>query len=244
MLTVENVKKSYAKNNTYAVDGVSFTANSGEIFGFLGPNGAGKTTTIKMITQIIKKDCGKIIVDGVDIDVDPIGAKRKIAYVSDNPDVQKKLKGIEYVNFMADMYDISKSKRIELIEKYSNMFGLQDVLNNSISSYSHGMQQKIALIGALVTEPSVLILDEPMVGLDPKSAFNLKTIMKELCAEGRTIFFSTHVLDVAEKFCDKIGIINKGVLIACGSIDEIRNSENMNETKSLEELFLEMTDYE
>ena len=244
MLTVENVKKSYAKNNTYAVDGVSFTANSGEIFGFLGPNGAGKTTTIKMITQIIKKDCGKIIVDGVDIDVDPIGAKRKIAYVSDSPDVQKKLKGIEYVNFMADMYDISKSKRIELIEKYSNMFGLQDVLNNSISSYSHGMQQKIALIGALVTEPSVLILDEPMVGLDPKSAFNLKTIMKELCAEGRTIFFSTHVLDVAEKFCDKIGIINKGVLIACGSIDEIRNSENMNETKSLEELFLEMTDYE
>lgn len=239
MLSVSNLSKTYSSGGKKAVDDVTFNVNGGEIFGFLGPNGAGKTTTIKMITGILQKDGGKILINDIDIDADPIGAKSVMAYVPDNPDIQKKLKGIEYVNFMADMYDISNEERSVSIERYATLFEMKDALYSPISSYSHGMQQKIVLMGALVTNPKLLILDEPMVGLDPKSAFNLKEIMKELCAEGKTIFFSTHVLDVAEKFCDRVGIIKHGKLIALGTLEELREAEGGK--GSLEEIFLELT---
>ena len=235
MLQIQGLSKSY--NNKLAVDNISLDINKGEIFGFLGPNGAGKTTTIKMITGILRPTSGSIKVLGTDISEDAIAAKKKMAYVSDTPDANKKIKGIEYVNFMADMYDVGK-ERTALIEEYSALFEMTDNLGDYISTYSHGMQQKIALIGALVTKPELLVLDEPMVGLDPKSSFNLKELMKKLCEEGKSIFFSTHVLDVAEKFCDRVGIINKGRLIAVGSMEELKN----NTDSSLEEIFLELTD--
>ncbi len=239
MLSVSNLSKTYSGSGKKAVDDVSFEVNSGEIFGFLGPNGAGKTTTIKMITGILKKDAGRIVIDGTDLDDDMLGAKNKMAYVPDNPDVQRRLKGIEYINFMADMYGISAEARQMSIERYAPLFEMSDALYSPISGYSHGMQQKIVLMGALVTDPRVLILDEPMVGLDPKSAFNLKEIMRQMSAEGRTIFFSTHVLDVAEKFCDRVAIIKQGRLIAMGSLEDLRRAEGG--AGSLEDIFLELT---
>ncbi len=246
MLTITNLTKTYAtsKKNSAgakkAVDNVSLRVNKGEIFGFLGPNGAGKTTTIKMITGILKPDSGQVEIDGINILTDPIAAKKKMTYVPDNPDIQKKLKGIEYVNFMADMYDVSKEDRKQRTQKYGEMFEMSDVLGDPITSYSHGMQQKIVLMGALVTDPQLLILDEPMVGLDPKSAFKLKELMKTMCTEGKTVFFSTHVLEVAEKFCDRVAIINKGQIIAMGSLEELRKMEGS--TGSLEDIFLELTE--
>lgn len=246
MLTITNLTKTYAtsKKNSAgakkAVDNISLKVNKGEIFGFLGPNGAGKTTTIKMITGILKPDSGEVEIDGINILTDPIAAKKKMTYVPDNPDIQKKLKGIEYVNFMADMYDVSKEDRKERTQKYGEMFEMSDVLGDPITSYSHGMQQKIVLMGALVTDPQLLILDEPMVGLDPKSAFKLKELMKTMCAEGKTVFFSTHVLEVAEKFCDRVAIINKGQIIAMGTLEDLRKMEGS--TGSLEDIFLELTE--
>ena len=234
MLQINKLSKSY--NNKLAVDNISLNINKGEIFGFLGPNGAGKTTTIKMITGILRPTSGSIKVLGTDISEDAIAAKKKMAYVSDTPEANKKIKGIEYVNFMADMYDVGK-ERTSLIEEYAALFDMTENLGDYISTYSHGMQQKISLIGALITKPELLVLDEPMVGLDPKSSFNLKELMKKLCAEGKSVFFSTHVLDVAEKFCDRVGIINKGKLIAVGSMEELKQ----NTDSSLEEIFLELT---
>lgn len=239
MLKLENVSKTYDKKKK-AVDEVSLQVNKGEIFGFIGPNGAGKTTTIKMITGILKMTSGRILIDGTDISEDPIGAKRKITYVPDTPDVQKKLKGIEYVNFIADMYDVSKENRKARTAEYAKLFGITDALYNPISSYSHGMQQKIVLIGALVTDPQLIVLDEPMVGLDPKSAYNLKELMKRRVAEGKTVFFSTHVLEVAEKFCDRVAIISNGKLIAQGTIEQLRETVSSGDM-SLEQIFLELT---
>jgi ABC-2 type transport system ATP-binding protein len=241
MLTVTNLTKSYAKTKP-AVDHISLDVKQGEVFGFLGPNGAGKTTTIKMITGILRPDEGEIIIDGINALGDPIAAKKKMTYVPDNPDIQKKLKGIEYVNFMADIYDIPKSDRAGRVLTFSEMFEMQNALNNPISSYSHGMQQKIVLIGALVTQPELFILDEPMVGLDPKSSFRLKEYMREMCKSGSTVFFSTHVLEVVEKFCDRVAIIDKGKIIAMGTLEEIRKEEGMQ--GSLEDIFLELTDHE
>lgn len=246
MLTITNLTKTYAnakktdESVKKAVDNISLKVNKGEIFGFLGPNGAGKTTTIKMITGILRCDSGDVLIDGINILTDPIAAKKKMTYVPDNPDIQKKLKGIEYVNFMADMYDVSKEDRSARTKKFGEMFEMSDVLGDPITSYSHGMQQKIVLMGALVTDPQLLILDEPMVGLDPKSAFKLKELMKAMCTEGKTIFFSTHVLEVAEKFCDRVAIINKGQIIAMGSLEELRKIEGS--TASLEDIFLELTE--
>ena len=240
MLKIENLSKSYSKGTKKAVDNISFTAERGQVYGFLGPNGAGKTTTIKMIVGLLKQDQGSIHIGGMDTISQSLDAKLITSYVPDNPQVYEKLKGIEYLNFMADVYKVGKEDRKERIGKYLQLFELEDAVNDLISSYSHGMKQKIVLTGALVSDPDLFVLDEPMVGLDPKSAFNLKEIMREMCDKGKTVFFSTHVLEVAEKICDKIAIINKGKLIAEGTMAELKQKAGKEE--SLERIFLEVTE--
>lgn len=240
MLKLENVTKSYNSGSIKAVDNISFEVKSGEIFGFLGPNGAGKTTTLKMIVGLLKPDEGNIFINSLDFREHALEAKKMISYVPDNHEVYERLTGIEYLNFMGDMYGISKDERNHKINKYLDIFELKDAVSDLIKSYSHGMKQKIVLIGALLNDPEVFILDEPLVGLDPKSAFKLKEIMRERCNEGKSVFFSTHVLEVAEKLCDRIAIIRKGKIIACGTMEELRDhSENK---QSLENIFLELTE--
>lgn len=241
MIELNEISKSY--NGKYkAVDNLTLTINSGEIFGFLGPNGAGKSTTIKMITGIIKPDNGSINVNGVDILKQPIEAKQQIGYVPDNPDMFLRLKGIEYLNFMSDIYDIPTDIRQERINKLSREFDMDSAIGDKISSYSHGMRQKIIVMGVLVHDPSVWILDEPMTGLDPKSSYVLKEMMRSHADSGKTVFFSTHVLEVAEKLCDRVAIINKGKILFCGSIKEMKN--NLKEDESLEKMFLELVEDE
>ena len=235
MISVKNVSKSYNKKSK-TIEKLNLEINDGEIFGFLGPNGAGKTTTIKMITGILDIDEGDILIDNISIKNKPIIAKRNFGYVPDNPDIFLKLKGIEYLNFMADMYEISKEKRKQRIEQ---LFEINNVLNDKIQSYSHGMRQKLLIIGSLLHEPKNWIIDEPMTGLDPKSTYELKQIMKKITSQNKCVFFSTHILDVAEKLCDKIGIINKGKLLFVGSLEEMK--KELMENKSLEELFMEIT---
>lgn len=242
MLKLKNLSKTYSKGQIKAVDNINLEVKPGEIFGFLGPNGAGKTTTIKMIVGLLKPDEGKVFIDGIDVWENPLEAKKKISYVPDTPEVYDKLKGIEYLNFIADIYGVPKDIRQERIEKYLDIFELENAIGNIIGSYSHGMKQKLVLISALIHEPELFILDEPMVGLDPKSSFNLKEIMRQRCKEGKTVFFSTHVLEVAEKLCDRIAIINKGKIIALGTMDELRSAAE--DKESLEKIFLELTDDE
>lgn len=236
MIEIQNVSKRYAKGNL-AVNNISFTVPDGEIFGFLGPNGAGKTTTIKMIVGLLQQNQGTILVNGTDTLQDPIRVKEQIAYVPDNPVLYEKLRGTEYLDFVADMFRMDQQTRQARIEQYATMFNLRNDLHDMIGTYSHGMQQKLALIAALIHEPEVFILDEPMVGLDPKSSFQLKEHMRQRCDEGKTVFFSTHVLDVAERICDRIAIINKGKIIAIGTMDELRESHE----GTLEKMFLELT---
>ncbi|MEG0679992.1 MAG: ABC transporter ATP-binding protein [Eubacterium sp.] len=240
MLTVENISKTYGDKKIRAVDDVSFDIKSGEIFGFVGPNGAGKTTTIKMIVTLLKPDYGKITINGIDNCENILDAKKQFSYVPDNPELFEKIKGIEYLKFMGDVYGVPTELRQERAEKYLRIFELEKEVGEPISFYSHGMKQKIALIGALIHDPELFVLDEPMVGLDPKSAFELKKIMREMCDRGHSVFFSTHVLDVAEKICDRIGIINKGKLIEVGTMEDIRAKAGNQE--SLENIFLEMTE--
>jgi ABC-2 type transport system ATP-binding protein len=212
MIEIKNVSKSYTKGKK-SIDSLNLKINDGEIFGFLGPNGAGKTTTIKMITGILKIDEGNIYIDGNSIKDNPVEAKKNIGYIPDNPDLFLKLKGIEYLNFLADIYKISKEDRKQIIESLAKKFEIYDNLNERIQSYSHGMRQKLVIISALMHNPKNWILDEPLTGLDPKSSHDLKILMKEHSKKGNTVFFSTHVLEVAEKLCDRIGIINKGKLV-------------------------------
>lgn len=240
MLKLQNLSKTYSKGTVKAVDSVNLDIAPGEIFGFLGPNGAGKTTTIKMIVGLLKPDSGRVFINGIDVWENPIEAKSQISYVPDSPEIYDKLKGIEYLNFIADMYEIPKHIRQVKMEKYLEIFNLKDAVGDIIGSYSHGMKQKLVLISALLHEPNLFILDEPMVGLDPKSSFQLKEIMRERCDEGKTVFFSTHVLEVAEKLCDRIAIINKGRIIALGTMDELRS--HAEERESLEKIFLELTE--
>lgn len=238
MIEIKNVTKSY--NGQYkAVDNINLKIDNNEIFGFLGPNGAGKTTTIKMLTGILEIDEGEILIDNYDIEKQPIEAKKSFGYIPDSPDKFLKLKGIEYLNFMADIYDVNIEDRKKIIEELSEEFEINKALNNTIESYSHGMRQKIAIIGALIHNPNNLIIDEPMIGLDPKSAYTFKNIMKRFAQNNKAVFFSTHILEVAEKLCDKIGIINKGKIVFIGTLDEMKKI--MNENKSLEELFMEIT---
>ncbi|ENB9403813.1 TPA: ABC transporter ATP-binding protein [Bacillus paranthracis] len=238
MIEITNVSKSY-NGSTYAVKDLSLSVPSGEIFGFLGPNGAGKSTTIKMITGIHGVDKGTITINGIDIMKNPMEAKKTFGYVPDSPDMFLRLKGIEYLNFMADMYEVPKEVRQERIESLAKKFDLYNALSDQIQSYSHGMRQKIVIIGVLVHEPDVWILDEPLTGLDPKSAYILKEMMREHANKGKIVFFSTHVLEVAEKLCDRVAIINKGNLQFKGNLDEMRDHFKSNE--SLEKMFLEMT---
>lgn len=241
MIEINNISKEYKKNKK-VINNLSMKINNGEIFGFLGPNGAGKTTTIKMITGILEVDEGDILIDNYSIKSKPVEAKKNIGLVLDNPDVFLKLKGIEYLNFVADVYDVSEKQRISVIKNLSEIFELKDVLNNKIQSYSHGMKQKLAIISSLLNNPKNWILDEPMTGLDPKSFFELKNLMREHAQNGNAVFFSTHILDVAEKLCDRVAIIDKGKLLFIGTYQEMK--DELEENKSLEELFMEITNNE
>lgn len=239
MIDIRNLSKSYSKGSIKAVDSLNLKVNPGEIFGFLGPNGAGKTTTIKMMVGLLNPDEGSISINGHDTWEHPLEAKKNIGYVPDNPDVYERLTGIEYLNFMADVYRVPSDLRKDRVKHYLEMFNLTDAASDLIKSYSHGMKQKIVLTGALIHNPALWILDEPMVGLDPKSAHLLKEEMRRHCDNGNTVFFSTHVLEVAEKLCDRIGIIHKGKLIAIGTMDELRQGDKAG---SLENIFLELTE--
>ncbi|GIP38678.1 ABC transporter ATP-binding protein [Paenibacillus sp. J31TS4] len=241
MIAIEQVSKSY-NGKTKAVDGLSLTIPNGEIFGFLGPNGAGKTTTIKMITGITRPDEGSITINGLNIEEDPLGAKKQFGYVPDSPDLFLRLKGLEYLNFMADLYEVPKALRQERIRTLAERFDLGQALADPIQSYSHGMRQKIMIMGVLIHDPAVWILDEPLTGLDPKSSYTLKEMMREHADSGKTVFFSTHVLEVAEKLCDRVAIINKGALLFSGSFKEMQ--EHFRSSDSLERLFLELTNHD
>ena len=235
MLRITNLAKSYG-NGPRAVDGLTLQVEAGDIYGFIGHNGAGKTTTLKCISGILPFDEGEILVDGIDVVKDPMAAKRVMRYIPDNPDLYTFLTGTGYLNFLCDIYGIDETTRRERVQKYAAMFEIESKLGDLVGSYSHGMCQKLALIGALIQQPKLLMLDEPFVGLDPKASHTLKGIMHELVDSGSAIFFSTHVLEVAEKLCNKIAIIKNGRLVKAGPMDEVRGDN------SLEDLFLELTE--
>lgn len=239
MIEVKNFTKAYS-NGKIAVDDISFDVRNGEIFGFLGPNGAGKSTTIKSIVGINSITSGSINMGGITMDEDQIAYKKKFSYVPDNPELFDNYSGYEYINFLADIYGIDEQTRKERLDYYLEFFDIRMAMADQIETYSHGMAQRLALIGALINDPDVLILDEPMVGLDAKSAYNLKEILRDRTAKGKSVFFSTHVMSVAQELCDRIAIINKGKIIALGTFDEIKNQSNHKE--NLEAVFLELTD--
>jgi len=240
VIEIRNVSKSYNKGKVKAVDGLDLTIKAGEIFGFLGPNGAGKTTTIKMIVGLLKPDSGTITLNGLDTGRDSMKCKSITTYVPDYPNVYERLTGLEYLNFIGDVYGVSKAERLERIGKWLEIFELTGAVTNPIQSYSHGMRQKIVLTAALLPAPRVMVLDEPLVGLDPRAAHSLKELMREHCGQGKTLFFSTHIMEVAEKLCDRIGIIDKGRLVACGTMGELRALDRTQQT--LESIFLELTE--
>ena len=237
MLRIENFTKIY-KGGKKAADHINLEVKSGDIFGFIGHNGAGKTTTLRAVAGVLDFDEGEIWIDGISVKKDPVQCKSLLAYIPDNPDLYEHLTGIQYLNFIGDIFRISKPEREQLIRNYADRFEITQNLGDLISSYSHGMKQKLALISALIHSPRLIVLDEPFVGLDPKAAHTLKSIMNELCSNGAAIFFSTHVLDVAEKLCSKIAIIKDGKLIACGTTEEVKGDN------SLEEVFMELIDNE
>ena len=232
MLEIKNYSKSYSEGKK-AADNVTLTVESGDIYGFIGHNGAGKSTTIRAVVGVLDFTEGEILIDGYSVKEEPLACKRITAYIPDNPDLYENLTGIQYLNFIADVFTLSASEREERIRKYAEMFEITDALGDLISSYSHGMKQKVAIISALIHNPKLLVLDEPFVGLDPKASFTLKEVMHEMCGRGTAVFFSTHVLDVAEKLCNKVAIIKHGRIIASGTMEELT------EGQSLEEAFLE-----
>lgn len=233
MIEIKNVSKTY-NGKKKVLKNISFKIEGGEIFAFIGHNGAGKTTMIKCIMGILDFEEGDILVDNKSIKEEPLECKRIMAYVADNPDLYENMKAIDYINFICDMYEVSEDIRRENTLKYAKMFGIEDKLNDDISSFSHGMKQKIALIAALAHNPKVLIMDEPFVGLDPKAVYDMKEIMRDMAKEGKTIFFSTHILDVAEKLCDRVAIIKDGTIVKVGKMKDIKGDE------SLEQVFLEL----
>ena len=232
MLKIEHLTKEYGEKK--AVDDLSLEIESGEIYGFIGHNGAGKTTTLKSVVGILKFDAGEIYIDGESVQAAPLACKKKIAYIPDNPDLYEFMSGIKYLNFIADVYGVGANQRQEKIRKYADLFEITADLAQPIAAYSHGMKQKLAIISAWLHDPKLIIMDEPFVGLDPKAAHILKGMMRELCDEGGAIFFSTHVLEVAEKLCDKVAIIKGGKLIRCGTMEEVKGDD------SLEDVFLEV----
>ena len=232
MLRIEKLSKAYGEKK--AVNNLNLHIEKGEIYGFIGHNGAGKTTTLKSIAGILEFDEGRILINGIDVRLDPIAAKRQIAYIQDNPDLYGYMTGNGYLNFIADIFEVSKEDRKFKIDKYAQLFNLQKDLSQNISAYSHGMKQKLALISAFIHDPKLIILDEPFVGLDPVASHTVKELMREHCNNGGSIFFSTHVLEVAEKLCDKIAIIKNGELIKSGTVEEVKGDS------SLENVFLEL----
>ena len=234
MLKIEHLTKTYGEKK--AVDDLSLHISPGEIYGFIGHNGAGKTTTIKSCCGLLKFDSGEVLIDGVSIRENPIACKAKIAYIPDNPDLYEFMTGIQFLNFVADIFSVSAGDRQERIRKYADAFELTSDLAQPVSSYSHGMKQKLAIISALIHEPKLIIMDDPFVGLDPKASHLLKQLMREICDKGGAIFFSTHVLEVAEKLCDKVAIIKGGKLIRSGTMEEVKGDT------SLENVFLELED--
>ena len=232
MLNIEHLTKTYGDKK--AVDDLSLHIASGEIYGFIGHNGAGKTTTLKSIAGILQFDSGEITIGGVSVRRDPVACKKQMAYIPDNPDLYEFMTGAKYLNFIADIFGVSAEDRKARIRKYAGMFELTDDLAQPIAAYSHGMKQKLAIISAWIHEPKLILMDEPFVGLDPKAAHLLKEMMRELCDAGGAIFFSTHVLEVAEKLCDKVAIIKGGKLIRSGTMEEVKGDD------SLEEVFLEL----
>lgn len=240
MIEIRHVSKSYNNGKVRAVDNLDLVIKPGEIFGFLGPNGAGKTTTIKLIVGILKPDAGTILINGLDNQKNALQCKSITTYVPDYPAVYERLTGIEYLNFIGDVYAVAKRDRVERIEKWLEIFELAPAITSPIQSYSHGMRQKIVLMAALLPEPEVMVLDEPMVGLDPRAAHHLKEVMRDRCNRGKTVFFSTHIMEVAEKLCDRIGIINKGRLVACDTTEALQRLKG--QEQSLENIFLELTE--
>ena len=237
MLTIRHLTKTY-KGGKRAVDDLSLTVENGDIYGFIGHNGAGKSTTIRAVVGVLDFEEGTIEIDGHDVKRDPLSCKQVTAYIPDNPDLYEHLTGIQYLNFIADIFGVEARDKEERIREYAERFEITDALGDSIGSYSHGMRQKTALISALVHDPKLLVLDEPFVGLDPKASLTLKEIMRELCARGGAIFFSTHVLEVAQKLCNKVGIIRQGKMVVDGEMDQLVRDH------SLEELFMEVTENE
>ncbi len=235
ILEIRNYTKAYGEGKL-ACDNISLSVEAGDIYGFIGHNGAGKSTTIKAVVGVLDFEQGEILIDGHSVKDEPMQCKQITAYIPDNPDLYENLTGIQFLNFVADVFHIDASAREERIRKYADMFEITPSLGDLISAYSHGMKQKVAIISALIHEPKLLVLDEPFVGLDPKAAFILKQIMHEMCKKGSAIFFSTHVLDVAEKLCNKIAIIRNGRIIESGKMEELVGNQ------SLEELFLEVED--
>ena len=236
MLEIKNVTKKY--NNKVANDNINLVIEDGEIFGFIGPNGAGKSTLIKSIVGLNNFDSGEIIFNNMTMKDNEMEFKKALAYIPDNPDLYEHLSGIKYLNFICDVFGVDKNKRVEEIESYATRFGIKDNLNDLISSYSHGMKQKLAVIASLIHHPHLLVMDEPFVGLDPIASHTLKTIMQEFVSEGNIIFFSSHVLEVVEKLCEHVAIINNGKIVYDG------NLESMSKDESLEQLFLELTNHE
>ena len=234
MIEIKNVTKKYGQKE--ALKNVTFNVNNGEIFAFIGHNGAGKTTLIKAIVGIHEFDSGDILINGNSIKNDPIACKKLMAFVPDNPELYEDMKAIDFINFICDMYEVPLEEREKNIKKYAKLFEIDSNLNDTINSFSHGMKQKIALIAALSHNPQILIMDEPFVGLDPKAVFDVKEIMNEMIKEGKIVFFSTHILDVAEKLCNKVAIIKNGQLLKVGSMKEIKGD------KSLEKVFLDLED--
>ena len=232
MLKIEHLTKTYGEKK--AVDDLSLTIAAGEIYGFIGHNGAGKTTTLKSVAGIMQFDAGEIEIGGVSVKRDPLACKKKTAYIPDNPDLYEFMSGIQFLNFIADVFKVDPDARAERIRKYADLFELTNDLAQPIATYSHGMKQKLSIISAWIHKPELILMDEPFVGLDPKAAYILKGMMRELCDEGGAIFFSTHVLEVAEKLCDKVAIIKGGKLIRSGTMEEVRGDD------SLEEVFLEL----
>lgn len=237
ILEIKNFTKTYAKDKK-AVDNLSLSVMPGEIHGFIGHNGAGKTTTIRAVVGVMDFEQGEIFIEGHSVKKEPITCKSLTAYIPDNPDLYDYITGVQYLGYMADMFSVDKKSREERIGKYANLFDITGSLGNLISSYSHGMKQKLALTGAFLHQPKLLVLDEPFVGLDPEAAFRLKEIMRDLCGQGSAIFFSTHVLDVAEKLCDKVSIIRQGKLVISGNIEKVRGDG------SLEDVFMEVVEHE
>jgi len=241
MIELQQLSKAYNQGKVQAVKDLTLTVQKGELFGFLGPNGAGKTTTIKMMVGLLRPDTGRVLLNGIDAARDPLKAKSIVGYCPDEPVMYDKMTGIRFLSFIADVFGVSGERRAKVLPELAESFEMKDALGEIVTSYSHGMRQKLSLIAALLHDPEILVLDEPIVGLDPRAAFTLKETMRDLCVRGKTVFFSTHIMEVAERLCDRVGIISRGTLVAAAPLPELRRRAG-EESATLESLFLEMTD--